>query len=306
MNRSVTNLSGQVSARSAAPALSLRTWLELGKHRIATLAALSAGTGYILASGALDARLALVMGATALLAAAAGAINQIQEIEIDARMHRTARRPLPTGLITPATAAAFAAILGAAGAALLFWGAAPLAAGLGLLALASYNLLYTPLKRVTALAALPGSIVGAIPPMLGWAAAGRSITEAPILALAAYFFIWQVPHFWLLLMYFAEDYERSGLPCLTRVWSPGRLARATFTGVALTALAAGIVMPFAGTVSAMAGMAALAGVSLWLLVASRGLLKAGAMKGAAIRKAFISINLYALFVMMILTAAALW
>lgn len=294
------------SVAARASALSLRGWLELGKHRIASLAALSAGTGYILAAQTIDARLALVMGATALLAAAAGAINQLQEIEIDSRMQRTAGRPLPAGQIATATAMAFAAILAAAGTALLYFGASLLTTGLGLLAMASYNLLYTPLKRVSAFAALPGSIVGAIPPMLGWAAAGRSIGEAPILALAAYFFIWQIPHFWLLLLYFAEDYERSGLPCLTRVWTPERIARATFIGVALTALTAGLVMPLALTVSTPLEITALAAVSLWLVWASRGLLRPAALRGNAIKKAFMSINFYALFVMMILAAAALW
>ncbi|GAB4324559.1 MAG: hypothetical protein Kow0059_20240 [Candidatus Sumerlaeia bacterium] len=293
-------------AVEAAPSVPLRAWLVLGKYRIATLAALSAATGYLLAAGRVDVALFAAVAGTGFLAAAAGALNQAQETDVDARMRRTCRRPLPMRLISIPSALLFAALAGAAGTVLLLVSGGWAAAALGLLALGSYNLLYTPLKRVTPWAAIPGSIVGALPPAIGWAAAGRSVGEGPILAVSAYFFLWQIPHFWLLLLYFAQDFERSGLPCLTRTLGPRRLAAATFAGIVLTALMAGGGLMLAGAATGPLPGALLAGVSLWLLWRSRGLLHRAAPDATAVRGAFIGINLYALFVMMILTAAALW
>ena len=91
----------------------------------------------------------------------------------------------------------------------------PLAALLGLITVVWYNGIYTPLKRVTAFAAIPGGVVGAIPPVIGWVSGGGDPTDARIIVVAFFFFVWQVPHFWLLLMRIGGDYERAGLPSLT-------------------------------------------------------------------------------------------
>jgi protoheme IX farnesyltransferase len=207
--------------------------------------------------------------------------------------------------MSPAAVLAIAVIAGGAGSALLLFGANLMAAALGLLAMASYNALYTPLKRVTPWAALPGSIVGAIPPMLGWAATGRSILDPAILAVAAYFFVWQVPHFWLLLLYFSDDYERSGLPCLTRVLNRSKLARATFAGIVLTALVVGAGIPLAGGAGAIWTVGLLAAASTWLVWAARPLARRTALESRVVLKVFIKINVFALIVIVVLSMGAL-
>ena len=305
MSRIAQNTSTQTAAMER-QAVSLNTFLVLGKHRIASLAAMSAAAGYVLSAGRLDWGLLAAIGGTFLLACASGALNQWQETDVDARMKRTCGRPLPMGTITPLTALIFSSMACALGTSILLIGANPLAAGLGLLAMASYNLLYTPLKRVTPWAALPGSIVGAIPPLLGWAAAGGSIFEPAALSIAVYFFIWQVPHFWLLLLYFGSDYQRSGLPCLLNVLGERKLARATWVGIVLTALAAGAGIWLAGGINAIWAGLSLAAASAWLVWSSRSLIHGNELKAGSVKKSFISINIFALVVLIVLSTGALF
>jgi protoheme IX farnesyltransferase len=99
---------------------------------------------------------------------------------------------------------------------------------LGLLAIFWYNGLYTYLKRKTAFAVLPGALIGMIPPLLGWVSGGGHLFDPRIWGIAFFFFIWQVPHFWLLSLEVAKDYESAGLPSITKIFSVSQIKRIVF------------------------------------------------------------------------------
>ncbi|MCM2265508.1 MAG: UbiA family prenyltransferase [Desulfuromonadales bacterium] len=135
-----------------------------------------------------------------LLAAASSVLNQVLERASDALMRRTCQRPLASGALSPRAGAAVGALLGSGGLAVLATGSGPGPAMLGLAALAWYLLVYTPLKRVSSLAVLAGTPCGAVPPLMGWLAAGGPLPAPQPLALALFMLLWQVPHYWLLAL----------------------------------------------------------------------------------------------------------
>jgi len=150
---------------------------------------------------------------TALVAAGTNAFNQLRERDVDARMHRTRKRPLPSGRITPRAAGIFAAVISFAGVAYLALLVNLLTAGLAALTLASYVMLYTPLKRTTTLNTLIGAVPGALPIVGGWTAAGGRLDWA-VGALFWILFLWQLPHFLALSWIYREDYRRGGFAML--------------------------------------------------------------------------------------------
>jgi protoheme IX farnesyltransferase len=187
---------------------------ELAKPRITFLVVITAAVGYALGPGRFDAAafFALVVG-TALVSGGASAFNQLWEREADGRMERTKNRPLPAGRLSPAEARNFGIVLCAGGLALLA-AASPVSALLGLAALGSYVLAYTPLKRRSSLCTVVGAIPGALPPMMGWAAC-RGTLDAGAWGLFAVLFLWQLPHFLAIGWIFRDDYARGGFPMLT-------------------------------------------------------------------------------------------
>ena len=191
-------------------------FLELTKPRITQLVLLTAAAGFYLgARGTVDlGLLAHTLLGTALVAAGTNAFNQLRERDVDARMRRTQGRPLPSGRVTPRAAGAFAGIISLAGVAYLAWKVNLLTAGLATLTLASYVLLYTPLKRKTSLNTLIGAVPGALPIVGGWTAAGGDLGPA-VLALFWILFLWQLPHFLALAWIYRDDYRRGGLAMLS-------------------------------------------------------------------------------------------
>lgn len=220
----------------------MMAWIELFKPRIALLAALTAAVGAALTPPGPAASILPPAVAVFALAAGACALNQYQERRADAAMPRTARRPIPSGRLRPALALGAAGVAIAAGTgALVVFGGMP-AAALGLLAVLWYNGLYTPLKLRSAWAAISGALVGAVPPLIGgWAAAGGPPPPA-VWALAGFMVLWQVPHFWLLLLSHADEYRLAGFPVLTERIRPDRLVRVTATWT-LAAAVSSLVLP---------------------------------------------------------------
>jgi protoheme IX farnesyltransferase len=147
---------------------------------------------------------------TAACVGGANAFNMWLEREADARMSRTRRRPLPAGRLHPDQAVRFAWLLAIVGVGVLAIGTNVLTALLGALAIASYVLVYTPLKYRTPLALLIGAVPGAAPPLLGWTAATNSI-DAPALVLFAILLVWQIPHFLAIALYRQDDYAKAGI-----------------------------------------------------------------------------------------------
>jgi len=275
----------------------LRILVELSKVRIACLSTLSAATGFMLAWRGVSPAMLPMLAGVFLLACGAGALNQAQEGDIDALMKRTQRRPIPSGRIRARAALLVAIALIAAGSALL--AANTVAMLLGFVTILWYNGVYTPLKRVSAFAAIPGGVVGAIPPVIGWVSAGGAPADPRIIAVAFFFFVWQVPHFWLLLLRIGGEYERAGLPTLTRTFTRPQFARIIYVWMIATAVAC-VSMPLFGVSSAVWTQAGLIISSLWL-----GWHATQMVRTNGDRLAFHHINLYALLVISLLSLSGL-
>jgi protoheme IX farnesyltransferase len=155
-------------------------------------------------------RLFHVLAGTLLVASSAGALNQYLECSFDARMRRTSRRPVAAGRLSPVSAFWFGMSLALIGAAYLLLFTNVLAATLAVITLLSYLFIYTPLKRKTPLCTVAGAFAGAMPPLIGWAAASDSIASAQAWLLYAMLFFWQFPHFMAIAWMYREDYVRAG------------------------------------------------------------------------------------------------
>lgn len=271
--------------------------VELSKVRIACLSSLSAATGFVLAARDVTPWFLPTLLGVFLLACGGAALNQAQEGDIDALMKRTQRRPIPTGRIRARGALLIAVALLAAGSALLSFNLVAML--LGLVTVFWYNGVYTPLKRVSAFAAIPGGVVGAIPPVIGWVAGGGSATDPRILAVAFFFFVWQVPHFWLLLLRIGDEYARAGLPTLTRTFSRPQFARIIYVWMIATAVAC-VSMPLFGVSSAGWIQAGLIASSVWLGWHATTMVRT---HGEVL--AFHQINIYALLVISLLSLSGL-
>lgn len=188
---------------------------ELVKARLSGLVVLTTAAGFYLGSpGPVDwVRAAHTLAGTGLLAAGAAALNQYLEQDTDALMERTRERPLPSGRVSPAAALVFGGVGALLGLAWLVWWTPLVAAALGALTLALYLGVYTPLKRVSTLNTIVGAVPGALPPLIGWAAASGG-TSVGGWALFALQFFWQVPHFLAIAWLYREDYARAGLKML--------------------------------------------------------------------------------------------
>uniref|UniRef100_A0A453QR35 Heme O synthase n=1 Tax=Aegilops tauschii subsp. strangulata TaxID=200361 RepID=A0A453QR35_AEGTS len=184
--------------------------------KIYALVVATSGAGYVLGSGSIVdiAGLCYTCTGTMMVAASANTLNQVFEIKNDAKMKRTMRRPLPSGRISPVHAAMWATSVGAAGTALLACKANGLAAGLAASNLILYAFVYTPLKQIHPVNTWVGAVVGAIPPLLGWAAAASEVSLNSMILPAALYY-WQLPHFMALAYLCRDDYLAGGYRMLS-------------------------------------------------------------------------------------------
>ncbi|MBI4436165.1 MAG: protoheme IX farnesyltransferase [Candidatus Omnitrophica bacterium] len=200
----------------------LLAYLELSKPRILTLVLVTTTIGYYLGAKGLVAvtpYLKLLMG-IALTCGGSSALNHYLEREYDSKMERTQNRPIPSGVIMPSHALAFGICLVLLGITVLYTQVNILAAFLCLLAAFLYIMVYTPMKRVSALSTTVGAFPGAIPPLAGWAAATGTLNfDAGTLFLIL--FIWQHPHFYAITWMFREDYKKAGFKILLNIASNG-------------------------------------------------------------------------------------
>ena len=210
----------------------MRDYLALTKPRITWLILMSTGIGYFfglpsaaswwefLGSIHVFSLLHTIFG-TALIASGTAALNQWYEREADHKMRRTADRPLPSGRLVPGYALLFGVLLSAAGFLELWLGVNLLAGLIAAFTLASYLLLYTPMKQRTWWSTTVGAIPGAMPPMIGYAAAAGAITRESWV-LFAILFLWQFPHFYSIAWMYKDDYARAGIQMLPVVEPDGR------------------------------------------------------------------------------------
>ncbi len=192
----------------------LADYWALTKPEVNVLIVITTLAGFYLGYPSQSHHVPFVLGAhtligTLLIASGAGTLNQFVERHFDARMRRTAFRPLPAGRVEPAAALRFGFILSLTGAIYLAVAVNALASILAVLALATYLFLYTPLKRITPLCTLVGAFPGAMPPLIGWAAAAGKLNLHACVPYAM-LFLWQFPHFMAIAWMYREDYDRGG------------------------------------------------------------------------------------------------
>lgn len=202
-------------------------YLELTKPRITALLLMSTGIGFLfgahtagLTVASLWITLIQTLSGTALMASGTAALNQWYERVADGKMNRTKERPLPSGRITPAHAMWFGSALAITGFVELWLGVNLLTALLGLFTLASYLFIYTPLKQKSPEATTVGAVPGAMPPLIGFAAAAGTLT-ADAWILYAILFVWQFPHFYAIAWMYRADYARAGIRMLPVVEPDG-------------------------------------------------------------------------------------
>jgi heme o synthase len=278
---------------------SVKDWLALTRIKLTVFVSLSAAVGHVIAVNALQpAALAPALGGL-LLAAGGSALNQTQERAWDARMQRTRTRPLPAGRLAPRWSLITAGALILAGLGVLMILCGWRSAALGAAAIAWYNAVYTPLKRRTAFAAVPGAVIGALGPAIGWAAAGAPLTSPRLLAVGAVFFLWQVPHFWVLHARYAAEYRAAGYPTMASALGERGLARVIYVW-AVAAMLAALALPLFGLLQRIETYALLAASALLLSVLGLRILRGAGLSDIDLRRGFAGINLFALLTMILL------
>jgi len=270
---------------------------ELIKWKLSLAVAFSAVTGYLIFAGGAGGGLVPLALGVFLLSSGAAALNQYTERNTDALMGRTAGRPLPSGRMRPVSALGIAGVLLASGSLLLgLIGPVPLL--LGLVNVLIYNLIYTGLKKRTTLSIIPGALVGAVPPLIGYTAAGGAMTDTVILLFSLFMFLWQMPHFWLLLIRYGSEYEKAGIRTVYGSMSSGRINRMVLlwiTGSSLLLwLLTGLFLPFTTPVAVI-----LLALNITFIIVFRKIIKASDAERMS-RNAFILINSFSFVIMVIL------
>jgi protoheme IX farnesyltransferase len=242
-------------------------YLQLAKIRLTAMVLATTAVGFVLASpGPIDwATLGWTLAGSGLAAAGASTFNQLLEIDRDAKMERTRRRPLPSGQISRLHALGFAVVTTAAGVTILNERVNPLTAALALANVLVYTLIYTPLKPRTSLSTLAGAVCGAVPPVMGCTAAGGGLALQAA-GLATILFIWQIPHSLSLVWLYRDDYVRAGYRMLPAVDASGRLTCLAIVLYSLALLPVGLGLTFFGVAGCLFGAVSLAlGLGFFLL-----------------------------------------
>ncbi len=256
-------------------------------------------TGYLVYTGSFDSGIIHLFAGVFILAGGASALNEYQERKYDAKMTRTMQRPLPKGLISPKLALFVSFVFIITGLLMLYFRFGSIVSFLGLFNVIWYNLLYTNLKRITSFAVIPGSLTGAVPVFIGWAAAGGNLLESKIIFIAFFLFIWQIPHFWLLMLKYGKEYENAGFPTINQIFGLHHLKRIILSWVIATSLSSLMIPLFDINIS----------IRFFLVIFLLNILfvgffiylSFGKVKEISIKKSFISINIFMFIFMSLLT-----
>lgn len=272
---------------------------RLFRLRLSIFVALSAATGHAAAAFRLGWDILVPTFACILLAAGSSALNQYQERKLDGQMRRTSDRPIPAGNISPTHALVIAlSLIGAAILVLaLFCGG--WATLFGVCAVVLYNGLYTWMKTWTAFAAVPGAVIGALGPAIGWVAAGGAPQSPALLAIATVFFLWQVPHFWLLNLNNPSDYRDAGYPSPVDSMGGERLYRVGLIWIACTAVAT-LSLPLFGLLSSTTLYLPLCASAVLLVGLLLRTMRQATPELARYRMSFTGVNVFVLVTMVLL------
>lgn len=270
--------------------------LDLTKFKVSVAVALSAFAGYVLFKQTIDIDVFIFSFGLLLIIGASSALNHIQERKLDILMPRTSKRPLPTKALSLTEAIIIAAIIFIAGSAILYFRFSLLVWMGSLLAAFWYNGIYTPLKRKTPFAIIPGSLVGAIPPFIGYWAAGGPLYDRPIIILSVFFFIGQIPHFWLLMKKYRNDYSKAGFPVITEKMNDQQINRMIISWMAAgiaAAMMVSIFVPFSRAASYIILMYCL----FFLFIIGKDIIRKVELQ---FRKNFLLLNMMYLLIMLII------
>jgi len=280
--------------------MKIKELLTFIKLRIAVSVAISSALGYVLSTKYIGIEILYLLIGVFLLASGSGALNQVQEWRLDEKMNRTRNRPIPRRIISPTFGFVVSTLLISFGIGVLAFGSQSILVPiLGASAVVIYNGIYTPLKRISPFAAIPGAFIGAIPPMIGWVMGGNEIQHPLNLALSLFFFIWQIPHFWLLLIVYEDDYRLAGFPVLTDKVSPLQLSRISFSWIVALVLCSFWIISLLDHISWFT-LCAIVLLGLFLLARTHKMVTVLQPRGFY-RFAFVNLNIFVLFISFILT-----
>lgn len=251
---------------------------------------------YLLATDEVHSDLGITFFAIFLLALGVCALNQYQERHLDALMPRTQNRPLVIGRISEKEALGI--IIGLIGFSTLTIYSVLGYQGVMLfgLVVVLYNGVYTPMKKISPYAVFPGALLGVIPPVLCWMTAGGDLLAPSFLALAWFYFIWQMPHFWLLVLVYHEDYKKANFPTMVEILGGEALARITYIWILFTIISALMAVSFFMPQSSII-LGLVLFHSIFMLYKGMVLLYKDTWKNKRLcRKTFMQLNLYTLAV----------
>ena len=276
----------------------LHSLLTFIKYKVSLAVTFTAVTGYLVYSGSMDYQLLQLALGVFILAGGSSALNECQESKYDAIMARTKHRPIPSGEISPRQALSISLAFILVGVCILLVSFGLVPALLGLFNIFWYNLVYTNLKRITPFAVVPGSLVGAVPVLIGWTAGGGYLFESTIVFIAFFLFIWQIPHFWLLMLKYGDEYEQAGFPTINQSISPVGLRMIIFSWVIATSAFSVSIPLFLSNISLPFFLVIFILNIIFVTLFAR--LSFGKVAELNLTKSFISINVYMILFMILL------
>ena len=278
--------------------ITLKALLSLLKYKVSLAVTFTAITGYIVYTGRFDFQIIKLMLGVFILAGGSSGLNEYQEYKYDAKMLRTMHRPIPSGLISSQNARLVSIIFILTGILILYLSFGLIPAILGLFNVVWYNLFYTNLKRITPYAVVPGSLVGAVPVLMGWTAGGGYVFESGIVFIAFFLFIWQIPHFWLLMLKYGSEYEQAGFPTINQSIEPKSLKKIIFSWVMATSTFSISIPLFLRNISLLFFLLIFVLNILFVIVFTT--LSFGKVADLNLKRSFVSINIYMILFLVLL------
>ena len=276
----------------------LRIFFSLIKIKIALAITFTTFTAYIIFSKNIDANFFYSLIGVLLMSSGALALNQCQERLYDSKMSRTKNRPLPNLEIKNNIALIISLSLIIAGSFVLLLFTNYICASLGLFNVSWYNIVYTYLKRLTVFAVVPGALVGVVPAFIGWCAAGGSILDLRIMILSLFLFLWQIPHFWLILFYYNSDYKDAGFPAITNSFSISKIKTIVFVWIIATCFST-LLLPVYNLISSQVFVYFLVFINIiTIFIFYSKLLKSSGFKITKVE--LVGINIYYLIILLLL------
>ena len=270
---------------------------SMTKFKITIAVCTTTLVGFVLARRGIDFDISIPALALFLVASGSAALNHFQEHQLDARMGRTKGRMISSGMMSSISVLGLAVVLIGMGVSTLYLSAGANPALLGIIAVFWYNGIYTPLKRVSPYAVIPGGIIGVLPPLIGWNIGGGHLSDPTIVAFCFFVFMWQVPHFWLLALHYKNEYEEAGFPSITQKFSESSLGRIVYSWILATASSA-LLIPVYGGIDNIISGAIIVILGIWISVIQFKLCRIET-SSVNYKRAFMELNSYALAVMLI-------